>query len=198
MRISRLVDHAFTVGVFQHREELQALAEHLDLRLPRVHALEIGTLHGGTAALWGELYTGLILSVDLPAGRFGGSYFGYTEAKFLERNAMLQRDNPRFRGILGNSHDPTTYREVCDTLNGESVDLLFIDGDHAYAGVEMDYTLYRPFVRAGGAIVFHDINDTPKHRLDGCEVADLWAELPGEKVEFSINAEWGGIGVLHC
>jgi len=37
-----------------------------------------------------------------------------------------------------------------------SIDLLFIDGDHSYEGVERDWKLFSPFVSKFGLIVFHD------------------------------------------
>lgn len=36
------------------------------------------------------------------------------------------------------------------------IDLLFIDGDHSYAGVQHDWELFAPFVTPFGAVVFHD------------------------------------------
>lgn len=35
-------------------------------------------------------------------------------------------------------------------------DMLFIDGDHGYREVCSDYLRYKPFVRAGGLVAFHD------------------------------------------
>ncbi len=36
------------------------------------------------------------------------------------------------------------------------LDLLFIDGDHSYAGVKLDWETYKTFLRAGSIVVFHD------------------------------------------
>ena len=38
----------------------------------------------------------------------------------------------------------------------DPIDLLFIDGDHSFEGVERDWKLFSPFVREFGFIVFHD------------------------------------------
>lgn len=38
----------------------------------------------------------------------------------------------------------------------ESIDLLFIDGDHSYAGVKADWEAYQGFLRTGSVVVFHD------------------------------------------
>jgi len=35
-------------------------------------------------------------------------------------------------------------------------DLVLVDGDHTYAGVRADYEHWRPYVRSGGHVLFHD------------------------------------------
>jgi predicted O-methyltransferase YrrM len=36
------------------------------------------------------------------------------------------------------------------------IDLLFIDGDHSYEGIKLDWELFSPYVAPFGAVVFHD------------------------------------------
>ena len=38
----------------------------------------------------------------------------------------------------------------------EKFDLIFIDGDHTYAGVEHDFRKFLPYVKDNGIILFHD------------------------------------------
>jgi hypothetical protein len=80
---------------------------------------------------------------------------------------------------------------------GAPLDFLFIDGDHSLEGVTDDYLRYSPFVRAGGWIGFHDINDTAPHREHGVFVAPLWNRLRGEKIEFNAGDSWAGIGLVR-
>jgi predicted O-methyltransferase YrrM len=193
--VREAVDRAFAVGIFQHRGEIEPFAEWLAPRWPH-HVLEIGGLHGGTATLWHALATGRVISIDLPGGEFGGAAHNYDVQRCEQRNAGLAADLPRFVGILGDSHSDNVRMQVEGLLDAP-IDMLFIDGDHSYLGVRLDYEMYRPFVRKGGVVVFHDILDTPMHRAHGCEVDVLWKELPGQKMEFSVNGPWGGIGVLR-
>jgi hypothetical protein len=39
---------------------------------------------------------------------------------------------------------------------GQTISLLFIDGDHVYEGVKKDFILWEPWVIKGGMIAFHD------------------------------------------
>lgn len=60
------------------------------------------------------------------------------------------------------------------------IDLLFIDGDHHYAGVRADLAGWSRFVRPGGSIVLHDYAPLPRHLallpwLEGVRrAADEW------------------------
>jgi hypothetical protein len=38
----------------------------------------------------------------------------------------------------------------------DELDMVFIDGDHSEAGCERDWLCWRPHVRLGGRVVFHD------------------------------------------
>jgi predicted O-methyltransferase YrrM len=38
----------------------------------------------------------------------------------------------------------------------DSLDLLFIDGDHSYEGAKADWEMYKGFLRSGSVVIFHD------------------------------------------
>ena len=81
-------------------------------------------------------------------------------------------------------------------LAGRQLDLLFIDGDHAYEGVKSNFEMYAPFARDGALIAFHDIL---KHSSEGGGVDRYWNEIKAgyRHVEFiSPPMQFGGIGVL--
>jgi len=52
--------------------------------------------------------------------------------------------------IKGNSHD------VYDKFDDESIDFLFLDGDHSYEAVKKDLKLWYPKIKKGGIISGHD------------------------------------------
>jgi hypothetical protein len=71
--------------------------------------------------------------------------------------------------IVGDSRRPETVEKLRIRLAGRLIDLLFIDGDHAYASVKSDYEMYGPLTKH--IIALHDIN--------GCldDVGRLWKEI---------------------
>jgi hypothetical protein len=133
-----------------------------------------------------------MISIDLPDGTFGGQSPVFCE----DRNNRIKSLYPQFVGVLANSQNLSTVDVVRNLLDGEKLDLLFIDGDHKYDGVKSDFELYRDFVKPGGVILFHDIEDTDYHRFWNVEVSRLWKELQGEKYEFTIHSHWCGLGAL--
>ena len=59
--------------------------------------------------------------------------------------------------LEADSHDRATLERVRTFFADRPVDVLFIDGDHTYAGIRSDYEMYGPLVRDGGIVAFHDI-----------------------------------------
>lgn len=96
-----------------------------------------------------------------------------------------------FQKIEGDSHDPATFDSVANQCKA-GVDFLFIDGDHNYAGVGLDYEMYSMLVRPGGIIAFHDIM-RPAGLIEGVEVRKFWDELRLKTRGISRTMEiWGG------
>jgi hypothetical protein len=81
-------------------------------------------------------------------------------------------------------------------LDGETVDLLFIDGDHSAEGVRKDWEMYRGLLSPDGITAFHDIQ--PNEATLG--VHQLWREIQRNPqrstTQFNIEGPWGGIGVV--
>lgn len=179
--------------MLQHIDELILFAEWLEqvgVRLNTV--LEIGSYTGGSTAFLCTLATDCVVSIDLP-NPLG---CGPSMLQSYQRNAALTRRFPHFRGIIGDSHDSETLMMVKNALNDRPVDLLFIDGDHSELGVRSDCAMYGPLVRPGGVMAFHDIATTHDPRCEG--IVAFWKKVGGPKMEFHIDATWGGIGAVQC
>jgi len=193
-----LVNRAMELGAVQIPEELSAFVDFLKTRQLR-NVMEIGSEAGGTFWLWCQLAAmgGLKISLDKPDGDSGSGRFASPD-ELIARTAKFKTFAPRVRVITGDSHRPPIRDAVEQALGGEKLDFLFIDGDHSFNGVKQDFLDYSTFVRPGGVIAFHDINDSEFHRKRGCFVATFWrGALFGPKREFNTYREWGGIGVVE-
>lgn len=76
--------------------------------------------------------------------------------------------------ILGPSHYPYTLEMLQTRLKGRLIDLLFIDGDHTYAGIKADYDTYGPLTKY--IIAIHDINHPFSLKLPE-ETMRFWNEI---------------------
>jgi cephalosporin hydroxylase len=191
---------AIAAGAAQKHAELTGLVEHVLARQPRV-VVEIGTMSGGTLRAWCECAAddALIVSIDLPNGRWGGGY----HERDVPRLRGYARDGQRVELIAGDSHHPGIRAKLVKVLDGAPIDFLFVDGDHTYPGVKADFKDYAPLVRAGGWIAFHDVLDHPQ--VPDCDVSVLWDEIRDrfDTREFAVEGDergygpWGGIGALR-
>lgn len=181
----------------QNSFEIEELYKIICQMEPRA-VLEIGTARGGTLYLWAQASRAdaLILSVDLPGGKFGGAY----PAERIPFYKAFARNDQKIHLLRKNSHAAETLETVKRYLVHQPVDFAFIDGDHTYEGVKSDFYLYSPLVRKGGIIAFHDILARPDVR--DIEVHRFWNEIKNSYASEEIIGPDGsgkkvGIGLLH-
>jgi len=105
--------------------------------------------------------------------RYYEEILGYTHIG-IDVNAGRKPD------IMGNSRSTVTVDRLKERLNGQPVNLLFLDGGHAYETVKRDYELYSPLVK--NIIAIHDIV-LEEHQAD---VGKFWNELIAEAKERKI------------
>lgn len=155
--------------------------------------LEIGTANGGTLFLWTRLaqQNAVIVSIDLPGGKFGGGYSNWRATiyrRFAQTNQILHL-------LRVDSHAMSTFENAKQLFDRKLIDLLFIDGDHTYEGVKKDWEMYSQLVRPGGMIVFHDIAGN----YDDTQVKRLWDSIKKDYKHRELTLNPGGeygIGVL--
>lgn len=176
---------------WQYEEEFLNLLEQY-YKLKPTYIMEIGTANGGTLFASCKLASkdATIISVDLPGGAFGGGYPDWKVPIYQEFSKTGQNLNL----IRASSHEAQTVQKVKDILKGNSLDYLFIDGDHSYDGVKKDFDLYSPLVKKGGIIVFHDI---AFHKDSLCEVDKFWRDIRAgyKTLEFVRDKEFGKFGI---
>jgi cephalosporin hydroxylase len=182
----------------QKQSEIMRLVEIVGALRPET-LCEIGAAGGGTTFLLAQAAAGnaTVITLDLAfteARRAAVSRFGLKGQRLF----CLQQD----------SHDPQTVRLIRDCLDGRSLDVLYLDGDHSYEGIKADFQLYSPLVRAGGLVVFHDIVPDFKTRY-GIETASyvggvpqFWQEIKAahsqtEEIVEDYEQDGYGIGIMY-
>lgn len=164
------------------------------------NVLEIGCYNGGTTIYLSNISNNLI-TIDQPVEpRF--DTFKYNTGDDFVFGSKLLKTKTNFNYIGGNSHSNDTLEKVKNLLNGDHLDLLFIDGDHSYDGVKKDFIEYSKLVKKGGLIALHDVHRSSFHEQHGCFVHNFWDEIKNEYeyLEFYDNTqyhEWGGIGLIY-
>lgn len=141
------------VPAYQNVVEFGALWEHVAAR-PHRRVLEIGSLYGGTLWYWSHLPAiETLIAVDLPSD-WAPVRDGVRGAR--RRWPAWLAPRVEFHDLQADSQHLDTVTAVRELLDGELVDVAFIDGDHSYEGVRADWLAWSPLVRPGGIVAFHD------------------------------------------
>jgi len=179
----------------QLRSEVVRFLEVVRKEKPKT-LVEIGTAQGGTLLMLCRVISpeATIISIDLPQGPYGGGYPAWA-APFYRAFA---RRTQKIHLLRANSHTEETRDRLRSILNGQTIDFLFIDGDHTYPGARQDYELYSPLVTPGGMIGFHDI--APNSPSEEYGVPRIWTELKSghrnEEIIEDLGQRGYGIGLL--
>lgn len=194
----RIVDKAAKVnlvGYAQFRAEITAFMQYVLYNLKPnnpVRFMEIGMLAGENFVFMGNnlaKYFGetIGIGIDLDQHRF-------MRAAGLKLSQAIPMWNPGFKYhlVIGNSHLGDIQKKTERLLEGNKLDLLFVDGDHSAQGSMKDWEMYSPMVRKGGIIVFDDIKG------GAGQVPDTWKKIRGKKfVELHITEDRAGIGIVR-
>lgn len=177
----RLIENYINNYLAEQRvEDLLWFYSYVERIKPEV-IVEIGCKEGGHLGL----LSNLIKSND-------GLIVGIDQADIKSR-ILWNEDNLKTKPkvLVGSSHDKETFNQLKKLLGARRIDMLFIDGDHSYEGMLLDYDLYKPLVRTGGIIAVHDI-----HYLE--DVRRAWdsinerTKIESPKIHSSI-----GIGLFY-
>lgn len=110
-------------------------------------------------------------------------------------------DSTKHFGKLGVSEYITTHVITTEEFTKkhpiERFQYIYIDGDHSYEGVRLDYDLFWPKLDKGGFMIFHDV--VARGYLDKGKfgVWRFWEELPmHSKIIFPFSKE-SGLGILQ-
>lgn len=166
------------VDTAQTEWELDRLLEIVKAASPK-RILEVGIWEGGTLWHWLQIAES-VTAIDDTMRPPGQDVW----------QVWAQRSNTELRLLHGSSRN----QSIIGQAEG-AYDFLFIDADHTYESVAADWTNYRPFVRDGGMVAFHDIVPRPDYGVDR-----LWDEIRAHHRTVSIvdgNGRFNGIGVVY-
>lgn len=125
----------------------------------------------------------------------GGNYVGYEISQVAAQRAhraMSEMFNSPAAAICCAN---ALYDLPRDAQPG-TIDLLFVDDDHHRAHVEAELLAFRPLMRAGGLMCFHDVVGVHEH-----DVWDVIAPYGAVKLVGSprnTDEPFGGLGVIVC
>lgn len=158
-----------------HPEEMEPMYKHC-FEFKETEIVEIGSAHGASSIVFAEAarqLKGNLICVDTyPENYYGQEGFGKVAREAFRKNVEVPYED--VVSYIGENSEATAQ------LIG-SAQVLFIDGDHSYEGVQKDCQLYLPLLRSGGYVGFHDYNNVA---FSGVKIAadDFTAEWPTESV----------------
>jgi hypothetical protein len=189
-----VIDHPICLAI-PERQASSAWLEHTPFAMWLTSALrprllvELGTYYGTSYCSFCQA----IEALGLPTRAFavdtweGDPHSGeYTSEVFEDLRLYHDPRYGRFSALL-----KMTFDEALSHFADKEIDLLHIDGYHAYEAVRHDYETWRPKVSDRGIILFHDVE--VRERNFG--VWRLWEELTAEFPSFTFLHELG-LGVL--
>ena len=149
------LDNTFSIsenfGIQQVKAEIYKFIDVLLKQKKIWNCLEIGLgTYGSTHFLWRLMFK-KIITIEYQKHKV--DRFTENMNKFYKKFVF---NDLKSRFIFGLSHDTSSVEKIEKVLDGEKIDLLFIDGDHNYKSVLCDWLLYKDFVSKGGIIAFHD------------------------------------------
>ena len=120
--------------------------------------VEIGSRYGGSLLYFGRLMpkNSKLIAIDLPNGPWGRVN---SEISLKNVADTLNSDGYNVDVIFGDSKSKETEDNLISSLNGQQIDILFIDGDHSLLGISSDINIYTKYVKQGGIVIFHDCGD---------------------------------------
>lgn len=145
---------------------------------PKV-VVEIGVHDGHLLKLWQDAFMPeILIGIDNSSTP--------TLEEYLN-TGVVQASLARF-----DSHDPGCVKMIEFLLGGRKIDVLFIDGDHSYNGVEQDFNMYKHLVKKGGIIAFNRVAT----RIDEYQVDAFWQSIKKKSSEVC-HIDGEGIGVYY-
>jgi predicted O-methyltransferase YrrM len=136
--------------------ERDCLARHAQ---GRRRLVEIGVWHGVTTRRLRSAmaHDGVLFAIDpFPLSRFGFSW-----ERLVARGEVGRESHGDVRFLeMTSAQAASQFDDICR----EPLDFIFVDGEHSYVGLQSDWRLWSPRLKAGGIIALHDSRSLPGRR----------------------------------
>lgn len=149
---------------------------------------EVGGIYGNEALLLTKAYHDLNPKFTVEIGRMNGISTRVLAAlckgnggKMISFDGMTAKGVQRKLKLMKLEKNVTLVEGWVPWIEPDSswdIDFLFIDGDHTYMSILVDYHYFNYFVKKGGYIAFHDMNMKDSQRA----VKDIMERDPLEHI----------------
>lgn len=132
-----------SVPCWETEAEQRTLARYVEIMPADGRVVEVGSEYGGSASIFCKFApaTAEIVSIDLfPTPILHAHKSNLAEAGFAGRSKQIVSDSKKVKW------------KTADTI-----DVLFIDGDHSYEGALHDLNHFTKYVPVGGVLLVHDV-----------------------------------------
>ena len=147
---------------------------------------EIGVCHGFTTELWVKKIPNIkkIYAIDNYPSFVDWDGTRVTEDRQAEtKRRCIERLEP-YKDKIEFIFD--TSENAAFNMKEDSLDFVFIDGDHSYETTLKDLIDYWPLVKTGGVFAGHDINLTSVHNA----LKEFFKDKPDTKINTVENNAW--------
>lgn len=154
--------------------------------------VEIGVWHGVNTRNFRQVMApeGVLYAIDpFPHGRFGKSWhrpIAYGEVGRVPNGRVTFLECSSKQAI-----------EQFRLIEAEPIDFLFIDGDHTYEGVNMDWELWAPLVGTGGIVALHDSRAYPGRDIHESGPARFTRDVVLQSKDFTLLEQVDSLTVMQ-
>ena len=133
------------------------MCDHVNTKTEVVRALEVGSYLGESTIIFAQNFSKLkeLIAVD-PYSLIHNSDNLFDDRLILEIYETFLKNIEPYQQI---KHLKLSSNEAAEKVENNTFDFIYIDGCHQYQSVLQDINNWKPKVKKGGFIAFHDVDN---------------------------------------